>query len=227
MLSKYGMKMESPVGLEPVFWFNPNLKSTKFLIPGLIAMILIITAVISVSLSLVREKEKGTIEQINVSSLNPPEILIGKSLPYIIISLIDAAFILTAGYILFQVEVKGSFLLLFISVLIFIIASTSLGIFISVLADSQQIAFTAATFASMLPSVILSGFIFPIESMPAIIQIITNITPAKFFIVALRAIVLRGVGLSAFWDQLLYLSVFIILFLGLATIISKRKERTI
>jgi ABC-2 type transport system permease protein len=223
-LAKKGIKLYNPVSLQPIFMFNPELESTKFLIPGLIAMILIITAVVSVSLSLVREKERGTIEQINVSSLSTIELLIGKALPYIIIALIDAVFILVAGYFLFDVVTSGSYLLLFISTLIFIIAATSLGVLVSVIADSQQVAFTIATFASLLPSVILSGFIFPIEGMPFIIQLLTNITPAKFYIVCLRAVILRGVGLEAFWPQLVYLILFIIFFLGLATFIRKKKN---
>ncbi|KUG25473.1 abc-type multidrug transport system, permease component [hydrocarbon metagenome] len=224
MFAKLGIKQTIPIDLQPVFWFNPELRTTVFLIPGLIAMILIITSVVSVSLSLVREKERGTIEQINVSSLNTLEVMLGKVLPYVVIALIDAVFILIAGYILFDVVVKGDYALMFLSTLIFIISGTSLGIFISSVADSQQVAFTAATFASMLPSLILSGFIFPIESMPVVIQWLTNITPAKFYLTSLRAIMLRGVGLEAFWEQWIYLGVFTFLLLLLGNIISKRKE---
>jgi drug efflux transport system permease protein len=223
IMAKLGVKFESPISLEPIFWFNPDLQTTKFLIPGLIAMILIITAVISVSLSLVREKEHGTIEQINVSSINSFELLIGKSAPYIVISFLDAILILILGYLLFDVVVKGSLMLLFSMTLIYIIASTALGIFISVISNSQQIAFTIATFSTLLPSVILSGFIFPIESMPFIIQVITNITPAKFFIVILRSIIIKGVGFEAFWDQLIYLILFGTLFLVIAINIYKKK----
>ncbi|MDX9924572.1 MAG: ABC transporter permease [Ignavibacteriaceae bacterium] len=219
-----GLTPPKGIEAEPVFWFNPDLKSTHFLIPGLISMILIVTAVISVSLTFVREKEKGTIEQINVSSVSSFELIKGKSLPYIIISLINAAFILIAGYLLFDVVVKGSYILLFLTTLVFIVASVSLGIFISVISDSQQVAFSISTFVSLLPSVILSGFVFPIESMPFLVQIITNITPAKFYLVILRSIILKGVGLSAFWDQLIYLSLFIVLFTSLALILSKKKE---
>jgi len=224
LVRKFGIKLSYPVLLEPIFWFNPDLQTTKFLIPGLIAMILIITSVISVSLSLVKEKELGTIEQINVSSINSLELLIGKSTPYVLVAFLDAVLILAAGYIFFDVVVKGSFFLLFVSMLIYIIASTSMGIFISVVSDTQQIAFTMATFATLLPSVILSGFIFPIESMPAIIQVVTNITPAKFFIIVLRAIIIRGVGLQAFLLQLGYLILFTIFFMGLAIIISNKQE---
>ena len=223
MLARTGRKNFQPISLESRFWFNPDLETTKFLIPGLIAMILIVIAVVTVSLSLVREKEKGTMEQLNVSSLSTIELLLGKNFPYVILSLINAAFILIAGYLLFGVEVKGSILLLFITTLIFLLASTSLGIFVSVISDSQQVAFTIATFLSLLPSVILSGFIFPIDSMPAAVQVITNITPAKFFIVILRAIMLRGVGLEAFWQQVIYLLIFALVMMIVSTIINKKK----
>jgi len=227
ILQKMGKSSLIPIDLRPLFQFNPELSTTKFLIPGLIAIILIITAVITVSLSLVREKEHGTADQLKISSLSALEIIIGKTIPYILIALLDAVFILIAGYILFNVEIKGNYLLLFLSTVIFILASTSLGIFISVISDTQQLAFTFATMASMLPSVILSGFIFPIESMPYAIQVLTNITPAKFFIVILRAIILRGVGLPAFWHQLIYLLFFAIVFLFLATVIGNHKTKSV
>ena len=225
--AKYGVKFNQPIDLRSRFWFNPDLETTIYLIPGLIALILIVTTVITVSLSLVREKERGTIEQINVSSLTTFELLIGKLIPYLAISFFDAGLILVAGFILFGVVVKGSFLLLFFSTLIFLMASTSIGIFISVISDSQQVAFTIATFASLLPATILSGFIFPIESMPKVIQLVTNITPTKFYIVALRDIILKGVGLSVFWEQWLYLLIFGVLFLGAAMLINKRKIETV
>lgn len=218
-----GIKTTIPIDVQPRYWFNPNLETTIYLIPGLIALILIVTVVITVSLSLVREKERGTIEQINVSSLTQVELILGKLIPYVVISLIISFMILFAGFVLFGVVVKGSYLLLFISILLFLIASTAIGIFISVISDSQQVAFSIATFVSMLPATILSGFIFPIESMPVIIQIITNLTPAKFFIVALRDIIIKGVGLSVFWEQWGYMLIFAFMFLTAATIINKKK----
>lgn len=227
ILRRNGKKEFTPLSLETQFWFNPDLKTTRFLIPGLIAMILIITAVITVALSFVREKEKGTMEQLNISRLTTIELILGKTFPFIVIALINAGLILLAGNIFFGVEVKGNYLLLLLTTLIFLTASTSLGIFISVISDSQQVAFTAATFVSLLPSLILSGFVFPIDSMPLIIQIITNITPAKFFIDILRAIILRGVGITAFWDQLLYLFIFITILIVLASVIGKRKAESV
>ena len=226
ILARNGIQGFLPISLEPQFWFNPDLNTTKFLIPGLIAVILIVTSVITVALSFVREKERGTLEQLNVSSLSSIELILGKTFPFVIIALINAGFILIAGYILFGVEVKGSLFLLFITTLIFISASTSIGILVSVIADSQQFAFSLATFLSLLPSVILSGFIFPIDSMPAAIQVLTNVTPAKFFIVILRAIVLRGVGMAAFWEQVVYLLIFTLVLISLATVLSRRRIQT-
>jgi len=227
ILVRKGFKEYIPLSLETQFWFNPDLKTTRYLIPGLIAMILIVTAVITVALSFVREKEKGTMEQLNVSSLKSIELILGKTLPFIVIALVNAGLILLAGYIFFGVEVKGSYLLLLLTTLIFLTASTSLGIFISVLSDSQQVAFSAATFVSLLPSFILSGFVFPIDSMPVIIQVITYLTPAKYFIEILRAIILRGVGVSAFWDQIIYLLIFTMALIILASMIGKRKAESV
>jgi len=225
MLAKKGLQSAQPINYQPLFWYNPDLKSSRFLIPGLIAMILIITCVVSVSLALVREKERGTIEQINVSPLQTVELLLGKTAPYVSVALINATLILIVGNILFDVSVRGSILLLYAVTLLFLFASTGLGIFVSVVSDSQQVAFTIATFVSLLPSVILSGFIFPIESMPKFIQLLTNLTPAKFYIVALRAIILRGVGITAFWEQLIYLILFSVLFLGGATKIYSKQQK--
>ncbi len=220
--SKKGLPVYTPVKLEPVFWFNPELKSTLFLIPGLIAMILTITAVVSISLSIVREKEKETIEQLYVSPLKSLEILLGKSIPYTVIGLLISASIVIAGNVMFGLTIKGNLLLLLITTIIFLFSASNLGIFVSSIADSQQVAFQMATLVSLLPSVILSGFIFPIESMPAFIRIFTNITPAKFYIVILRSILIKGVGLQAFWQEIIYLILFAIVFLALATFINKK-----
>jgi ABC-2 type transport system permease protein len=224
IMAVMGRKSYVPIDVHPAFWFNPDLNSTFFLIPGLIAMILIITAVVSISLSIVREKERGTIEQINVSPLSSFELLIGKTIPYVIISLIIAAFILIAGYFLFGITIRGNIILLFFSTLIFIFASLNLGIFVSSIADTQQVAFQIATLVSMLPSMLLSGFVFPIESMPPVVQILTNITPAKFFLIILRGILLKGVGISAFWQQMVYLLIFSLVLLILSAIINKKSK---
>ena len=219
-----GRQAYLPINLEPRFWFNPDLNSTLYLIPGLISMILIMTAVISIAMSIVREKERGTIEQINVSPLSSLELLIGKTIPYSVIALVIASIILFAGYLLFGVSIKGNVFLLFISTFIFLFACLNLGILISSISESQQVAFQLAALVSLLPSFLLSGFVFPIESMPPVIQVLTNITPVKFFIVILRDILLKGVGIEAFWQQIIYLLIFSLFFLTLAALINRKNK---
>ncbi|NUM70962.1 MAG: ABC transporter permease [Ignavibacteriaceae bacterium] len=219
-----GIELKVPLNYSPVFWYNPDLSTTYFLVPGLISMILLITGVISVSLTFVKEKEKSTIDQINVSPVTNGELITGKILPYIALSLIDAVIVVVLGYILFDAVVQGSYLQLFLSTLVFLMSCISLGLFVSVIADSQQVAFTVGTFITLLPSFILSGFIFQIESMPKFIQIITNITPAKFYNVILRAIYIRGVGWENFWPQIVYLLIFSGIFLFLSVKITQKKR---
>jgi drug efflux transport system permease protein len=208
-LARMGRKDYVPVQYEARVWYNPELKSAKFLVPGLVGFILAITAVIATSLSIVKEKESNTIEQIDVSPIRSFELIIGKMVPYAIISLIAAALVLTAAYFLFDVVIKGSYFDLFWSTLLFIIAALSIGLYVSTVADSQQVAFQLASLLSMLPTIILSGFMFPIRSMPWWLQLLTNITPAKYYLVMLRSIILKGVGVGAFWDQAVYLVIFI------------------
>ncbi len=197
-----------PIDFRPRIWFNPELKSAKFLIPGLIGFILMITAVVSTALSIVREKERNTIEQILVSPVSPLELVLGKVIPYILISLVAAAAVLLVGNILFDVVVAGSYLLLFLVTLIFLVACLGLGILVSTAADTQQTAFMMATTITVLPTFILSGFVFPIRNMPEVIQAVTYLVPARFYLVALRAIILKGVGLAAFWKEILFLLAF-------------------
>ncbi len=225
VLAINGTKITPPVTLSPKIMYNPDLKSSLFFIPGLISMILIITSVISVSLSIVRENERNTIEQIRVSPVSTFSLLLGKIFPYLLIAYLNAAMILVVGYLLFGVHVHGSYFDLFYSILVFLLASTSLGYFVSVISPSTQIAFTLGTFVSLLPSLILSGFVFQIESMPKFIQLITNITPTKFFNVIMRAIILRGTGIETFWQQLVSLFIFTGVMVGLSVVVSKIKER--
>ncbi len=217
-LARTGMKSFIPIDPQPLFWYNPDLNTTKFLIPGLFCMILITTAVILTCLSIVREKELGSMEQLRVSPLGSLEMIIGKTIPYTVVALFVAAFTLLISNIAFGMEVKGSYLMLFLTTVIFLIATLSLGIFISTISDSQQVAFQIASVATMLPTFILSGFIFPIESMPLPVQILTNITPAKFYIIILRSIMLKGAGIEAYWKQIVSLLIFASFFLGIATL---------
>jgi ABC-2 type transport system permease protein len=211
-----------PIDLRPRIWYNPELRSAKFLVPGLIAFILTIAAVVSTSLAVVREWETGTVEQIIVSPVKPVELILGKTVPYTVIALISTVAILIAGYLLFDVAVKGSFLWLFIVTFMFLVGSLGLGLLISTVSGTQQVAFMLAVIATMLPTFILSGFVFPIRNMPAIIQAVTYLIPARYFLVALRSIILKGVGPSAFWDQFLLLTAFAVLTLGASSIRMKK-----
>lgn len=217
-LARTGMKTFVPIDPQPLFWYNPDLNTTKFLIPGLFCMILITTAVILTTLSIVREKELGSMEQLRVSPLGSFELIIGKTIPYTVVALFVAAFTLFISNIAFGLEVKGNYLTLFWTTIIFLVATLSLGIFISTISDSQQVAFQIASIATMLPTFILSGFIFPIESMPVPVQILTNITPAKFYIIILRSIILKGAGLEAYWKPIISLLIFAGFFIGISTL---------
>ncbi|MBW7873034.1 MAG: ABC transporter permease [Ignavibacteria bacterium] len=224
-LSKLGMKISPPVNISPKIMYNPELKSSLFFIPGLITMILTITSVISVSLSLVKENENNTIEQIKVSPVSNLSMLLGKIFPYLIIAYINAAMILVVGYFLFGVEVQGSYFDLIYAIFIFLLAATSLGYLVSVISPSTQVAFTFGASVSMLPSLVLSDFIFQVESMPMIIQIFTNLTPAKFFNKIIRAIILRGTGFETYSSQVYYLLIFSAITILLSLAIAFRKER--
>lgn len=220
---RLGYKKYNIIEFEPIFWYNPSLQTTRFLVPGLISTILLLTSVISISLTLVREKERGTQEQLDISLVSSFQLLIGKIIPYLVIAFLNATIILLASYIFFDVQVKGSYLELFFTTLLFLFASANLGIFISTISDSQQVAFSIATFISLLPSVILSGFIFPIQNMPYLVRLLTNITPAKFYIVMLRNIMLKGVGAENYFIQIVYLLIFALIPLVLSLIINKRR----
>ncbi len=207
-----------PIDFQPRVWYNPELESAKFLVPGLIAFILMVTAVISTALAIVRERELGTMEQLMVSPIKPLELILGKTIPYTIISLFATVAILFLGYILFDVSIKGSILLLSIVTFVFLVGSLGMGLLISTLAETQQVAFMIAVFVSMLPTFILSGFVFPIRNMPLIIQGITYVLPARYFLVVLRAIILKGAGLSAFWDQALILAIYAVMMIGISSL---------
>jgi ABC-2 type transport system permease protein len=205
------------LSVETRVWYNPQLRSALFLIPGLIAYIGMISAVISTSLSVVREKERGTMEQIRMAPLGTGAYIVGKTLPYFVISLASSVFIVVASMVLFDLPMNGSWLLLLFSLSLYLIGALGLGLMISTIAESQQVAFQIAVLTSFLPTMILSGFVFPIASMPAVIQAITYIVPARYFIVALRAIVLKGAELSTFWFDLAALGAFALVILTLAS----------
>ena len=206
-----------PLTLESQVWYNPQLRSTLFLVPGLIAYIAMISAVISTALSVVREKERGTMEQVRMAPLGAASFVVGKTLPYLVISFISALLVIAASMLLFDLPMRGSWLTLCFSIALFLVGAQAQGLLISTVAPSQQVAFQVALLSSLLPTMILSGFVFPISSMPVVIRAITHIVPARYFLVALRAIVLKGAGIAAFWDQLGALALFALAMLTLAS----------
>jgi ABC-2 type transport system permease protein len=211
------------VTVESRIWYNPSLKSALFLVPGLIAYISMITAVVSTALSVVREKERGTMEQVRMAPLSPASFIVGKTLPYLAISFVSALLIILTSMALFELPMNGSWALLVVAIGLFLIGAQAQGLLVSTIADTQQVAFQVALLSSFLPTFILSGFIFPISSMPPVVQAITHIVPARYFLVALRAIVLKGAGIAAFWEDLLALAIFATVALTLAALRLRRE----
>jgi ABC-2 type transport system permease protein len=200
-LLKEGAQVAFPVEDNPRIWFNPDLRSANFLVPSLTALILLSSAVISTSLSVVREKEHGTMEQLIVSPIRPFALIVGKTIPYMLISMADAGGILLAGDVLFGVTIKGSIPMFFLMTLIFLLCSLGIGLLLSTVTGSQQEAFMLASTVTLLPSFVLSGFIFPIRNMPVLIQAITYLIPTRYFLVILRSIILKGAGISSYWQE--------------------------
>jgi ABC-2 type transport system permease protein len=186
--------------------YNPELKGVFMFVPGIMAMILMLISALMTSISIVREKELGTMEILLVSPLKPIQILIGKVIPYVVLSFINAGVIVLLGYFVFELPVQGSMLLLMCECLLFIIMALSLGILISTVTESQQIAMLLSMMALMLPTMLLSGFIFPIENMPIVLQWICAIMPPKYFIIILKNIMLKGVGFAYIWQETLILA---------------------
>ncbi len=194
--------MAQSLRLEPRIWFNPDLQSAHFLIPGLMGMLLMLSTVIATSLSIVREKDRETIEQINVSAVRPEELIIGKILPYLLICLITTIIILGVGWFVFGVAVRGSPILMAISIFIFLFAALGMGLLISAVTNSQQEAFQLAIITTLLPSIILSGLIFPLASMPKLIQGISFLVLPRYFVSVMRSIILKDASFMMIWPQL-------------------------
>jgi len=213
-----------PIAYAPRVFYNPDLKSTQFLVPGLIGFILMLTAVLSTALAVVREKERGTMEQLRVTSLRPGELIVGKILPYLGISLLATVIIVIAARVLFGVAVRGPYSHLFVATLIYLMGALGLGLLVSSIADSQAMAFQVGMLASMLPAIFLSGFIFPIRSMPVALQVITYAVPARYFNVVLRGVILKGAGLGPYWREIAFLILYAALVNGVAYARLTRRE---
>jgi ABC-2 type transport system permease protein len=195
-------------GIEPRVrvWYNPRLESRDFMLPGVLALLLLVITTNLSSMGIVREKELGTLEQLNVTPLRRWELIVGKLLPYALVGMIDAALVVGTAVFWFEVPLRGSVWLLLGLTLIYLLTTLGLGLFVSTISATQQQAMMTTTFFLLTPMIYLSGFIFPIENMPAVIQPFTYLIPLRYFLVILRSIFLKGVGLETLWPEALALT---------------------
>ena len=218
-----GQTPEPLVSADIRVWFNPDLESRDFMIPGIVALLLLVITTNLSAMAIVREKELGTLEQLNVTPLARWELIAGKLLPYAFIGMIDVVLVLVVAIYWFEVPMRGSFGLLFVMSLVYLLTTLGLGLFVSTISATQQQAMMTTTFFFLTPMIYLSGFIFPIENMPGWVQQITYLIPLRYFLVILRGIFLKGVGLETFWPQALALLAWGLAILGLATLRSSKR----
>jgi ABC-2 type transport system permease protein len=204
-------------------WFNPQLESRHFMIPGVLALVLLVVTANLASMAIVREKELGTLEQLNVTPLRRWELIAGKLVPYGVIAMVDVVLVVAVAVFWFEVPLRGSFALLLTMSLLYVICTLALGLFISTISETQQQAMMTATFFFLTPMIYLSGFIFPIENMPQVIQVFTYLIPLRYFLVIVRGIFLKGIGLDLLWPQAAALAAWGLIVLALA--VSRSRKR--
>ena len=204
-------------------WFNARLESRDFMIPGIVALLLLAVTSNLSAMALVREKEIGTLEQLNVTPLARWELIVGKLLPYGVIGIIDVVLVLVVAIYWFEVPMRGSIPLLFGMSIVYLMCTLGLGLFVSSISDTQQQAMMTTVFFFLIPMIYLSGFIFPIENMPTWIQPLTYLIPLRYFLVIVRGIFLKGIGLETFWPQALALFTWGVVVLTLATLRSSKR----
>jgi len=220
-----GIGRPAAAGIDPRVrvWFNPTLESRYFMLPGIFALLLLVVTSNLSSMAIVREREVGTLEQLNVTPLGRVQLILGKLLPYGAIGMIDALIVLLVIVFWFEVPLRGSFWLLFATSCVYLLTTLGLGLFISTISNTQQQAMMTSTFFFMTPMMYLSGFIFPIENMPAAIQPLTYLIPLRYFVIILRGIFLKGVGLETLWPQALGLMTWGVVILTLAVLRSSKR----
>jgi ABC-2 type transport system permease protein len=207
--------VQPPVQVDTTVWYNPDLVSAYFMIPGVIGMILFALTSILSATAIVRERERGTIEQLIVTPIRPWELVVGKLLPYVILAFLNAVEVLALGYYWFKVPNNGSLLLLAGASFLFLLSSLGIGLFASTIANTQQEAMLTV-WMLLLPSIFLAGFFFPLQAMPKVLQWISYIFPLRYYLVIIRSLMIKGTGISAFTDQLIALAVFGVAIMSLA-----------
>jgi len=218
-----GTKLQPLLDLRARVWFNPDLESRNYIIPGIIAVVMGLIAALLTSLTVAREWERGTMEQLISTPVKPAELILGKLLPYFVIGMVDVLIALVMALFLFHVPLRGSVPLLLLVSACFIIGTLAQGILISTLARQQLLASQLAMVSTFLPAFLLSGFTFAIANMPVPVQVVTYIVPARYFVALVKGIFLRGVGLEAMWPDALFLLCFAVIVAGLA--IKRFKKR--
>lgn len=188
------------VEAEVRIWYNPELRSRNFMVPGVLGLILMIMTIALASMGIVREKESGTMEQLIVTPIRPSQLIAGKLLPFVLIGLVDATFILVVARGWFGVPIRGSVALLYVLSLVFMLSTLAIGLFISTISRTQQQAMFTTIFFIM-PMILLGGFVFPIENMPVLFQHVSRLIPTRYFFVIIRGVMLRGAGWPELWDQ--------------------------
>jgi ABC-2 type transport system permease protein len=211
-----GQTVPPPLAAEPRVWFNADMLSRNAIVPGLIAVIMMVIAALLTALTVAREWENGTMEQLIATPLTGPELIVGKLVPYFCIGVFDLALCVLVGRYVFDVPLRGNLALLLGLALIFLVVALSLGMLISILGRSQFVSSQFAMVATLLPAFLLSGFVFPIENMPGVLQMVTHVVPARYFVTILRGIYLKGVGPAVLWGEALLLALFGFAFLALA-----------
>jgi ABC-2 type transport system permease protein len=210
-----GGVVQPPIDVRTQVWYNPGMVSAYYMIPALIGMILQFLTTILTSTSIVRERERGTIEQLIVTPLRSWELVVGKLTPYVLIAFFDTVEVLTVGVILFRVPINGSLALVLALAGLFLVTTLGIGLFISTIANTQQEAILTTMF-TVLPSIFLSGFFFPLAAMPGWLQAVSYLIPLRYFLIISRGIILKGTGVSTLWGEILALSIFAIGIMGAA-----------
>jgi len=223
LIKRGSVTMPARVSAEFRVWYNPELKSRNFMIPGVLGLLLMVMTMLLTSLAIVKEKELGTLEQLVVTPIKPYQLIIGKLTPFFLIGVVDVILVVFFAALIFSLPVKGGVLLLLFLSLIFLMTTLGLGLFISTISRTQQQAMMTAIFFFMLPMMFFSGFVFPIENMPTIIQYVSYVIPLRYYFVIVRGLFLKGVGLDILWPQVLALLVFGSAILGLSVMRFQKK----
>ena len=224
LLPAPGASSAGAIDARILVWFNPQLESRFFMIPGVLALVLLLVTANLAAMAIVREKEVGTLEQLNVTPLRRWELIAGKLLPYGLIGMIDILLVTAVAVFWFEVPLRGNFALLLAISLLYVICTLGLGLLVSTISDTQQQAMMTATFFFLMPMIYLSGFMTPIENMPAVIQWVTYVIPLRYFLVIVRGIFLKGVGMAVLWPQVAALATWGAVVIGLAVMRSSKRS---